>query len=453
MRIAHFVPYFLPDSVGGMELYVFRLCRELLRQGEEVCVVVPTQAADAVTHGEVEGIPVHRFPVRIITERHSAPRRTSYEGWDRIEAFLRAWKPALVHTHAVDAIFQIPEIEAIHRLGSPVIATLHMPTLGFGCGKYTRTRHDGQPCEVAVSPKICSVCLLRSRGLPSFFSAPLAAVPPPESALLARLPWKLGALGVRYRMERMHEMQTQFLSSIDVVVTVAGWAKRVLLLNGAPLDKLVRIETAMDAPPISKAAPTLRPTSLPVKIGYLGRLYPAKGIHVLIQAVRALPSDTPLTLTIYGHGGGEYFEYLQRLVANDSRITFAGAVAPGHVLEKMAEMDVLCAPSTWAEMYPLTLLEARAVGTPVIGSKIGGIPEIIRDGIDGRVFPAGDHKALAAILAEIAQRPAMIDEWRNALRPATTLSAMTGEYRSLYGRTVDGYKRGHRLAGQAESMS
>ena len=78
-------------------------------------------------------------------------------------------------------------------------------------------------------------------------------------------------------------------------------------------------------------------------------------------------------------------------------------------------------------------IEAHAVGTPVIGTRIGGLAELITDGENGRLVRPGDWRALANVLREVATDPRQtIDRWRKALPPARTMNEIAADYLTLY---------------------
>jgi glycosyltransferase involved in cell wall biosynthesis len=76
--------------------------------------------------------------------------------------------------------------------------------------------------------------------------------------------------------------------------------------------------------------------------------------------------------------------------------------------------------------------ESFGAGTPVIGTRIGAMPEIIDDRVNGALVDPGDWKALAAIVQELATHPEAIDAWRRKLPEARTMDAIAGDYERLY---------------------
>jgi glycosyltransferase involved in cell wall biosynthesis len=168
----------------------------------------------------------------------------------------------------------------------------------------------------------------------------------------------------------------------------------------------------------------------------MGRLHPTKGVYELAHAVTMLPSDMAFELEIRGVVHAEVERQVQadikRILAGDPRVTIAPAVPPDEVLGALAAYDVLCCPSTWFENGPTVAIEAMAVGTPVIGTRLGNLAELITDGVDGCLVAPGDAADLAGAIARIARSPAIVDTWRANLGPARTMDEIAGDYERLY---------------------
>jgi glycosyltransferase involved in cell wall biosynthesis len=134
--------------------------------------------------------------------------------------------------------------------------------------------------------------------------------------------------------------------------------------------------------------------------GYLlfaGRLVPEKGLRALLRALRELRGAR---LVIAGDGPLRA-ELERAAAASDGRLAVLGRVAPAELARLLAGARALVLPSEWPENAPLAALEALAQGVPVVAAAIGGIPELVRDGENGRLVPPGDAGALAAALAAL----------------------------------------------------
>jgi glycosyltransferase involved in cell wall biosynthesis len=126
---------------------------------------------------------------------------------------------------------------------------------------------------------------------------------------------------------------------------------------------------------------------------FAGRLGPQKAVGVLLEA---LGQVSCVSLVIAGDGPER--PALERRAAElglESRVRFLGSVPRETVLRLFRAADASVLPSAW-ENFPHTIVEALAVGCPVIATAVGGVPEVVRDGENGLLVPPGDSAALAA---------------------------------------------------------
>lgn len=153
----------------------------------------------------------------------------------------------------------------------------------------------------------------------------------------------------------------------------------------------------------------------PLTIGFVGRLVYEKGVDLLLDAARQLCTrGCAPRLVVCGDGPGRQdLMALAKSLHLDERVEWIGAVSPAQVPRIMANLDVLVLPSRsavrWKEQFGHVLIEAMAMGIPVVGSSCGEIPNVI--GRSDLVFPEGDATALAGILERLMREPA----WRTAV--------------------------------------
>jgi glycosyltransferase involved in cell wall biosynthesis len=138
------------------------------------------------------------------------------------------------------------------------------------------------------------------------------------------------------------------------------------------------------------------------QILYLGQLVPHKGVEVLLQAFLAEP-DRTWRLQILGRG--PLRQRLEQLSASDPRVSI-GQVSPQERSAVLSQADLLVVPSLWDENAPLVVVEAFQAGLPVVASRVGGLPELVRPGFNGDLVPLGDPGALRAALRLLADHPA-----------------------------------------------
>jgi glycosyltransferase involved in cell wall biosynthesis len=203
----------------------------------------------------------------------------------------------------------------------------------------------------------------------------------------------------------------------------------------------VGVDTEQFSPRLPKAGGTFR-------VGYVGRLVPEKGIDTLIQAAALLAGqkEAPNCQVVIVGGGPEEASLRQQVQAAglSPSVEFIPPVPTAQIAGLLGGLDALVLPSrstaVWKEQLGRVLLEAMAVGVPVIGSDSGAIPEVIGDA--GLIFPEGDAPALVARLEELCADVSLRDELArlgqlraNALYSQRELADRTVEFYRQLGRS------------------
>ena len=214
-------------------------------------------------------------------------------------------------------------------------------------------------------------------------------------------PWKRRLLRARKRM--VYRMATHVVA---VSKATCDDARGVFAIP----DRKCRIFYNSLADPRDRegAGPDPVPARRPQSLACVGWIYPVKGQDVLIRAVSRLRRSVPEVSVDFLGGGpdqGPYQELADRLGVRD-RCRFRGPVHHDEVLKSMASAAVTVVPSR-TDSFPMVCVESLAVGTPVVASRVGGIPEAIRDSIDGFLVPPDDDEALAGRLEALLLDPGL----------------------------------------------
>ncbi|HRI88611.1 MAG TPA: glycosyltransferase family 4 protein [Candidatus Hydrogenedentes bacterium] len=146
---------------------------------------------------------------------------------------------------------------------------------------------------------------------------------------------------------------------------------------------------------------------------YLGRLSQEKGVHTLIEAIKNVP-EVPVMIT----GRGPYEEDIRRQVASSglNTIKLTGHLSGEPLRDAIRNSMAVLIPSEWYENCPLALIEAYAYGKPVIGAKIGGLGDMVRDGDTGYQFEAGNVAQLTEVMKKAVNDRAKLEEMGRAAR-------------------------------------
>lgn len=285
---------------------------------------------------------------------------------------LSSFRPDVVHVHnwfptLSPSIFNICQRERI-----PVVHTLHNYRLL--CAGATLFR-DGHVCEDCIGTT------LRIPGIAhSCYRGSLAGTAVATAGMLAH--WSTGT----------------WRRSVDRFIALTEFARHKMIDGGLPSDKVVVKPNFVDPDPGFG-------NGQGQYLLYVGRLTEEKGLRVLLECWRNTP-DLPL-LKIAGTGPLE--DEVRQAAATMANVDWLGARSSEEIIELMREASALLCPSQWYEGMPRVVIESFAVGTPVIASCIGCYPEMIKDGEEGALFPAGDASALRIRLRDLLERRSLGD--------------------------------------------
>lgn len=231
-----------------------------------------------------------------------------------------------------------------------------------------------------------------------------------------------------------------------VMVTVSRDLKEFLCrVTGTPSGRVEVIYNGIDPEPwarVSRDGELLKSVGVPPDarvLGAVGNLYPVKGHLHLIQAARAVVAVEPSAhLVILGRGTlkGALEAEAERLGIR-SHVHLLGL--RDDVPNWLGAMDVFVLPSL-SEGLPLSVLEAMAAGRPIVATKVGGVPEVVEDGVTGFLVPPAAPDALAermlAVLGDPVRATTMGAAGRARVQATFSLPEMANRYRALYQRVV-----------------
>jgi glycosyltransferase involved in cell wall biosynthesis len=168
----------------------------------------------------------------------------------------------------------------------------------------------------------------------------------------------------------------------------------------------------------------------PLRFGFIGRLIEAKGMELLLEVFTGMATNGG-TLTLAGTGDPAYVRTLQERYSGP-RVEFLGFVTPE---EFYPRIDVLIVPSLWHEPLGLVVMEALARGIPVIGTRRGGIPEILQEGKTGFLFEPSRPGELQEQIQKFLRQPSLVSQMGQQGRERAkdfTPDAMCRQYLEVY---------------------
>jgi glycosyltransferase involved in cell wall biosynthesis len=221
-----------------------------------------------------------------------------------------------------------------------------------------------------------------------------------------------------------YKIVNSFYNLVDIVLCPSIYGLKTLRKYGLKAKALV-LSNGIE---LSKFSPNLDHEQFDAEFGlkeenkkilYVGRLMEEKGLDVLLNAysiVNAKMPNTNLIIVGKGHLRANLEEEADKLGLEN--VVFTGFISDSLVRQAYASSDLFVLPS-YAEIQPLVLLEALAMGLPAIGTRVGGVPEMIVDGKNGYVLKPGDHEGMAEKIITILNDDTLRKEFsRSSLRMA-----------------------------------
>ncbi|MEU4198308.1 glycosyltransferase [Kribbella sp. NPDC026611] len=320
-----------------------------------------------------------------------------------LAATLREFRPDVVHVHNTFPVLSPSVLYACRDAGVPIVITLHNYKLLCASGDFLR---DGKVChDCAGGSPVPAVQHSCYRG--------------------SRLATATTVLNTRSHRRTWQNLVSAYLFVSD---------SQRKLLAGMDFDEdrsFVRYNYVPYDGPLA-GADKLR------QVTYVGRLDAAKGAPLLMKgwdAYREVAGDDALRLVIAG--GGPMLEEVTAWAADRPSVELRGLMSKPDVFKLIGESRAVVLPSEWEETFGLVVVEAMAVGVPLLATRHGSFPELITDGVDGALFDPGRPAELAKLLLDVDAAPDRYDELgRNA---RSTYESKHDPQRNL-GQLVDVYR-------------
>lgn len=372
MRILIISAVFPPHVKGGAEISAHNLAQWLVAQGHEVGIFTTARNASEVADGVMEdGLKIWRV---MMPRLYTAFAAIGAPGWQKpiwhaqdmfdprntrlLASVLDRFKPDIANVHFIQGI-GYNALTALGERDIPTVFTLH--DLGLACIKMAMLT-NGKECA-----KLCTACDATAKLKMSYLRS------------IRRLGFVSPS---RANFERVASYQP-----------IGGYPHaHILNANRYPQPSVAW-------------QPSERPRLL-----FVGRIDQTKGVHMLLEALDPLASRYEFSLKMVGSGPAE--GELRQRYGDRAWLSFTGQIPIAEVTDIMASSDLLFVPSIWQENSPGVIIQAQAVSLPVMGSNKGGIPELVIEGQNGLLVPAGDVPAWRAAIEDVLANPARLASLR-----------------------------------------
>jgi glycosyltransferase involved in cell wall biosynthesis len=413
MRVLLVSHRFPPDGLAGVERITQSLAAELLNEGDAVSIVTRRP------------LPPPSVPARVVERLPNGIRLFRFSGGamsldrpflhhERLEALfthaLLSTKPDVVHfLHLVGLS---PRLVPIARaLGAPVV--LELQDFYFACPVVHLRKRSGELCSGPDGGRECATTCFGGDGDP---------------AALTR--WGLRSAFFR-----------GLLGMAQGIVCPSEYVASFFTRFGADPDRVHVLPNGIVLEPQASATDLPAPRQQgALNIAFVGTVVAHKGVHVIIEALRhaRLPA---VTLTVIGSVADQHYARSLRAQAAEIgglRLRLYGEYEPGILPHLLRETDCVVTPSLVPEAGPITPREALACGVPVVSTRLGALPEIVIDGVNGMTFNHERPAELAAIFRRLNEDEALVHQLRQGARATDlpTIGTRASAIRRLYEKAI-----------------
>ncbi|TET11795.1 glycosyltransferase family 1 protein [Candidatus Aerophobetes bacterium] len=386
---------------GGPERHIFKINKILQAKGHQA---IPFSMQDERN----EPTPYAKYFVSKVDFNSSMSLRDKLrmiprviyflEAKRKIEALIRKVKPDIAHLHNIAHQISPSVLHSLKKFDLPVIQTLHDYKLI--CPTYNMVAR-GRICERCKGHQYYQAVLQRcNKGSFSF-------------SLLNCVEMYL------HKFLRIYER------NVDFFIAPSDFLRNKVIEFGINGGKIFHIPTFVDS---REYSPQYNGDNYFV---YFGRVSQEKGLSTLVEAMKTVRASKLLII-----GEGELKNSLEGYTSQKSisDIKFLGHLSSERLKSVVRSSRFVVLPSEWYENCPASILEAFALGKPVIGSNIGGIPELIEDGVDGLLFEPGNSEELSEKIAYLISRPQLREQMgKNARKKVEEKYNPEVYYQSLMG--------------------
>ena len=348
---------------GGSEKYYFELGELLKEQGHEVAYFSMQDEKNIKT--DCKEYFVEKFDLNNSSKWKALNVIYNYRNYKKMKEAMEEFKPDIVHLNNFQRQLSSSIIKAISRKNVPIVFTAH--DLQAICPAITMMDNEYNPCELCLKGKYIN-CIKKKCNKNSTIKS------------------MLGALEAYY-----YRLNKIYLRKIDAIITPTEFYKKKLLEDGISKRKIYKVHNFLN---FEKYQDNTYSNVKNEKefILYAGRLSKEKGIFNLLEAIKNIKN-----INLYIAGDGPEKINIESYIEKEdleSKVRLLGKLDFDKLKEYIYKSKFVVVPSTWYENGSYIGMEAGAIGRCVIGSNIGGIPEIVVDNKTGLLFEFNSIKDL-----------------------------------------------------------
>ncbi len=362
------------DDEGGGTILPRQIAKELVRRGNRVSVIytpsknLPDKPAYYLEQSEDDGVQlfaVYNRPALFYDVNHPEREISDPKMRELVGGIIAELKPDIIHYHSF-LNFSMGVAKDVHEAGIPSVYTSHnywplCPRMYLFDDKLnlcSGPSADGSKCAACV----------KNNDQKDGYAA---------------------------RAEEGRRMLGEY---VDRHLAVSNRVKELFVANGHREDRIHVLQQQPETADriwrtVGVKREIVEDLNRPLRIGFIGSLLLQKGVHLLVQALQAFSRER-LEGFVFGGGPEPVVKWLKTL-DKKNLVTFTGKYELNELPDLLKKIDVMVVPSVWEDCAPLVVSEGLAARLPVIGARMGGIPDFIEEGTTGFLFSYNDVQELA----------------------------------------------------------
>lgn len=397
MKICLITTLFEPWLIGGAERYVTKLAKDLSKNHDVIIITTkgPSQRTNQSSHQNPRVIEVNPINTNTIYEMLNNSSSIglvkkslwhfidtwNFSTYKQIKRILEREKPDLIHTNSIKGLS--PSIfSAINNFQIPHIHTMHDFEL---ISRWSALYRRGKP-------------ITRFNFLDKLYIWYMRRITSNIDVIIS---------------------PSRFLMNFHTRLGFFGKSKQYVIPHGIEQKDNVKPEN--------------NPSR---EFLFIGQIVEHKGPQIVLEAFKRLKN---LDVKLHFIGTGSYLDALKQMAGDDIQIIFHGYVETKEFEQIIRRCSYLIVPSLWYEIFGLVIIEGMNKGLPVIGSNIGAIPELIKDGYNGFLFNPGNIKCLQQIIEKLINNKDILSTLsKNAIDSSRQFSSdiHTKRILDIYSKTI-----------------
>jgi len=412
---------FFPYHKAGTETYVYNLAKGLQKQGFIVSIAIAAVGKES-TNYIYNKIVVYQLsvPEKVSVEELNGLKKPSNLG--EFTELLHKLKPDIVHFHSFSRSFTHFHLKAAFDFGCKTIFTAHLS--GIFCARGDLRLFGKKQCDGKIEVFRCSACYasVKHSKFKSFAGATAASFIS-KTNLISKVP--------SFNLIANKKQSMEYLANYaHKCIAIAFWIEKAFKINRITQTTVITqaIDTSVFTRKLSRA------NNEKLQIGFIGRLNPSKGLHLLLKALEISNLYKQINLEVVAIPDASELEYAVGQQNRFKALNYTGWFenkTHAELNDIMENWDLLVFPS-FHEVAPLTVLEAFAKGIPVLGSNIPAIAGMIDEGKNGYIFETGNKVALAEKLFFVLQNKNKLFEMRLTMEKPKNILELVKEHITLY---------------------